>query len=92
MKGLPSSCLTVLSFAVLNILLDVLLILLGVMITDEPAAPLSFLLSPTFLSTDLARISVYAVAQAVPHLPEGSLSRTLKVRLAISASRFDLNR
>lgn len=58
------------------------------MVTDEPAAPLSFLLSPGFLSTDLARIAVYAVAQAVPHLPEGGLTRTLKVLIIFNIS-FD---
>ena len=60
-------------------LLLVSFLISGVMLSDEPAAPLSFLLSPKFLASDLSRIAVYAVAQAVPYLPDGGLTRTLHV-------------
>jgi hypothetical protein len=40
----------------------------GVMLNDEPIAPLNYLLSPEFLGSDRARIAAFAIFAAVPHL------------------------
>jgi hypothetical protein len=52
----------------------------GVLQNDEPVAPMRFLFSPKFMGSDYAKVAVYAVAHLVPYLPEGGLTKTIKVQ------------
>eukprot|EP00026_Physarum_polycephalum_P000098 Phypoly_transcript_00098.p1 GENE.Phypoly_transcript_00098~~Phypoly_transcript_00098.p1 ORF type:complete len:2137 (+),score=447.21 Phypoly_transcript_00098:354-6764(+) len=56
-------------------------LLRGVMRNDEPIAPLNFLLSPKFLSTDRSRASVYAITQSIGYMPQDGLTSILKLCL-----------
>jgi hypothetical protein len=53
----------------------------GVLQNDEPVAPMRFLFSPKFMGSDYAKVSVYAVNHLVPYLPEGGLTKTIKMLL-----------
>ena len=53
----------------------------GVMCNDEPLAPLLYLLTPRFLSSDRARIAVYAIGQVLRHMGPGGLTKTLRLLL-----------
>jgi hypothetical protein len=53
----------------------------GVMQIDEPCAPLQFLLSPKFLSSDRARIATYCIVKCVPFMPSDQMTKTLIVVL-----------
>jgi hypothetical protein len=52
-------------------------LLRGLMYTDEPTAPLQFLLSPSFLGTDLARVAIYAIGSCVGYLESPEMTRLL---------------
>jgi hypothetical protein len=43
-------------------------LLQGAIYNDEPLAPLNYLLSPEFLSSDRARVAAYAVSASVKYL------------------------
>lgn len=53
----------------------------GVLQNDEPVAPMRFLFSPKFMGSDYAKVAVYAVNHLVPYLPEGGLTKTIKMLL-----------
>eukprot|EP01125_Pyxidicula_operculata_P011544 TRINITY_DN3779_c0_g1_i1.p1 TRINITY_DN3779_c0_g1~~TRINITY_DN3779_c0_g1_i1.p1 ORF type:complete len:2107 (-),score=549.17 TRINITY_DN3779_c0_g1_i1:67-5526(-) len=64
--------------------LDTLLIetlLRGVQLNDEPLAPLNYLLSSKFLSSDYARIAAYSIRSCVPLLQAGGLTEIVKLVL-----------
>jgi hypothetical protein len=65
-------------------------LLRGVMRNDEPAAPLNFLLSPKFLGSDRSRVSVYAISQSIPYMPQNGLTNMLKVRPCPSTFLYKL--
>lgn len=56
-------------------------VLRGAMQNDEPSAALRWLLSPEFLGSERARVAIYAVAQAVPHLPDDGLTKICRTIL-----------
>lgn len=56
-------------------------VLRGAMHNDEPSAALRWLLSPEFLGSERARVAIYAVAQAVPHLPDDGLTKICRTIL-----------
>lgn len=60
----------------------------GVMECHEPCAPLHFLLSPKFLSTDRARVASFAVSKCIPHMQSKQLTEAL--RLALTSTRRKL--
>jgi hypothetical protein len=49
----------------------------GVTMNDEPLAPLAFLLSPTFLSSNYSRTAIAAVQALMPYVPGGLLTNAL---------------
>ncbi len=53
----------------------------GVLQNDEPVAPMRFLFSPKFMGSDFAKVAVYSVNHLVPYLPEGGLTKTIKMLL-----------
>jgi len=53
----------------------------GTTMNDEPLAPLPFLLSPTFLSSNYSRIAVQAVQSLMPYVPGGLLTSALSYLL-----------
>jgi len=53
----------------------------GCTCNDEPLAPLNYLLTPEFLSSDLARVAAFAVAGAVSQLQPGGLTELIKLVL-----------
>eukprot|EP01126_Amoeba_proteus_P052784 TRINITY_DN6404_c0_g1_i5.p1 TRINITY_DN6404_c0_g1~~TRINITY_DN6404_c0_g1_i5.p1 ORF type:complete len:1309 (-),score=267.46 TRINITY_DN6404_c0_g1_i5:119-4045(-) len=57
----------------------------GVILNDEPVAPLQYLVSPTFLSSNLARVTAYAINAVVKHLK--SVGLTDLVALVLSGKR-----
>lgn len=49
----------------------------GTTMNDEPLAPLAFLLSPTFLSSNYSRVAIQAVQALMPFVPGGLLTNAL---------------
>ncbi len=54
----------------------------GTMHTTEPCAPLQFLLSPKFLSSDRARITPYVIIKCVPFMKASQMTDTLELVLS----------
>ena len=61
----------------------------GVMLADERMAPLNFLLSPKFLSSNQARVAAYAIAACVPYMKVRCKkgAQTLLANVLISRAR-----
>eukprot|EP01125_Pyxidicula_operculata_P020651 TRINITY_DN7677_c0_g2_i1.p1 TRINITY_DN7677_c0_g2~~TRINITY_DN7677_c0_g2_i1.p1 ORF type:complete len:2702 (-),score=655.08 TRINITY_DN7677_c0_g2_i1:38-8143(-) len=53
----------------------------GVIVNDEPVAPLNYLMSTKFLSTDRARVAIYSISSSLPYLPEGSFDKIIRLLL-----------
>lgn len=60
-------------------------LLQGTILNDEPLAPLNYLLSPEFLSSDRARVAAYAVSASVKYLK--SVGITDIITLVLSGKR-----
>lgn len=58
----------------------------GTIYNDEPLAPLNYLLTPDFLSSDRARIAAYAVSASVKYLKVPAASTFIFLILSLSAS------
>ena len=53
-------------------------LLKGVMMNDEVMAPLDFLLQEKYVTSDRARVAIYAVSHSIPHMPSNALALTAK--------------
>lgn len=60
----------------------------GTTMNDEPLAPLAFLLSPTFLSSNYSRIAIQSTQALMPFVPEGLLTKALEYLLTSHRSKL----
>jgi len=56
-------------------------LLKGTLENDEVTAPMHYLLSPKFLSSDRSRVCAYAISKVIPYIPRNKFSKLLKVVL-----------
>lgn len=53
----------------------------GMTRSDEPAAPLNYLLSPKFLASDRARIAIYSISSLLPYMQANAFTKIAKMLL-----------
>eukprot|EP00301_Raphidiophrys_heterophryoidea_P022456 c6605_g1_i2.p1 GENE.c6605_g1_i2~~c6605_g1_i2.p1 ORF type:complete len:1501 (+),score=319.59 c6605_g1_i2:294-4505(+) len=56
-------------------------LLKGLLYTDDPVAPLYYVLAPSFLESDKSRIVIYTVMRSIPHLTPAQLLDLLSATL-----------